>query len=251
MQRSNQPDWASLPRELVQEIGRRMGPGHLSAAAATCTNWRSAAGQLVTELCVPHCAEGILLPVAPVGCTRLEAVRRYQSAALASAGPSSGSSAQGSSSLTLQGITQPLISRLRERFPFASTLDVYRSELHHPTLERAALQTLSSLQPPLTRLTLHDNLSWDFPAPLSVLSSITSLVSLKLWGLGAPGMDPAAQVCTAASVLPSTAALPSNPSVIRVLSVHAVSPLAHVSSTGPNRSMHSARASSLSARSRT
>ncbi|GLI66836.1 hypothetical protein VaNZ11_010794 [Volvox africanus] len=87
----------------------------------------------------------------------------------------------------------PLLQRLLQRFPYARTVGLHRSQLRHPRLEVAALQGLSACQPPVVKLHVYDTLAWDFPQQLTNLAGLTQLVSLKLWNLGAPGLDPSAQ----------------------------------------------------------
>ncbi len=92
------------------------------------------------------------------------------------------------------GISPPLLQKLRRRFPFARTVGLHRSQLQHPRMELAALRGLSACEPHVTELHMYDTLAWDFPQQLTNLGSLTQLVTLKLWSLGAPGLDPSAQV---------------------------------------------------------
>ncbi|EFJ50036.1 hypothetical protein VOLCADRAFT_88993 [Volvox carteri f. nagariensis] len=92
------------------------------------------------------------------------------------------------------GISPPLMQHLLSRFPFVRTVGMHRSQLQHPRLEVAALQGLSTCQPTVSQLHMYDTLAWDFPQQLTNLGALTQLVTLKLWSLGAPGLDPSAQL---------------------------------------------------------
>ncbi|GIL79362.1 hypothetical protein Vretifemale_8733 [Volvox reticuliferus] len=91
------------------------------------------------------------------------------------------------------GFSPPLLQRLLQRFPYVRTVGLHRSQLQHPRLEVAALRGLSACQPPVMKLHVYDTLAWDFPQQLTNLGGLTQLVTLKLWNLGAPGLDPSAQ----------------------------------------------------------
>ncbi|KAG2482097.1 hypothetical protein HYH03_018953 [Edaphochlamys debaryana] len=166
------------------------------------------------------------LPCGPPGLQPLDAVRAYaealrgaaaqaraqgrrlQAPGCAADGPGSGvltgpgdrgeaADGRGRSPLAFKpppGISAPLLPGLLQRFPYARTLGLHRSSLQHPAFEAAALEALALTCPGLSQLNVYDTLAWDFPQQLRCLAPLTQLTALKLWGLGAPGLDPSAQL---------------------------------------------------------
>ncbi|GFR49096.1 hypothetical protein Agub_g10889, partial [Astrephomene gubernaculifera] len=188
------PEWASLPLELLHEVAGRLPSSQLCCFALVCRSWRQATLPLVTTLHAPMTSE-VTLPTGPPGMQRLEVVRRYLSNIKSTNTPSNNSSGAlpPSQPSPSSPTSPPLLPSLLKRFPFVRTLGLHRSSLQHPAFEAAALQSVAACQPQVTQLHLYDTLAWDFPQQLPNLAGMTQLVTLKLWGLGAPGLDVSAQ----------------------------------------------------------
>ncbi|KXZ50168.1 hypothetical protein GPECTOR_17g804 [Gonium pectorale] len=195
------PDWSSLPLELLNEVAARLPSIDLCPFALVCQSWRQALLPLVTTLHAPLVGS-VTLPTGPPGGPQLDLCRRYiaaldwqqQAQRQPPAGAAAASTSPGPPPPPLPpGTSPPLLQRLLRRFPYATTLGLHRGTLSHPGLEAAALRATCGLAPGLARLHLYDTVAWDFPARLSGLAGLTNLVALKLWGLGAPGLDASAQ----------------------------------------------------------